>query len=87
MQMIFGTIETDKAGKAATFCDVDPESAKLEIRLISKGGTQCYQHMDDEALVYFRRCYYRRLISLLKLLVRLLRDPMSTSITCTPSRR
>ena len=49
--MIFGTIETDKAPRAAMFCDVDPESAKLEIRLISKGGTRCYQHMDDEALV------------------------------------
>lgn len=54
--MIFGTIETDKAERAAEFCDVDPESAKLEIRLISKGGTHCYQHMDNEPLVSIFTC-------------------------------
>ena len=43
-KMIFGTIETDKVPEAAEFCDVDPESAKLEIRLILRGGTRCVQH-------------------------------------------
>lgn len=49
--MIFGTIETNKAGRVVEFCDVDPESAKLEIRLITKGGTRCIQHLDSESLV------------------------------------
>ena len=49
--MIFGAIDTDKDGRVATFCDVDPESAKLEIRLITKGGTRCIQYMEPEALV------------------------------------
>ena len=50
-QFVVGTIETDKVPDVAEFCDVDPESAKLEIRLISKGGARCYQHLDHEALV------------------------------------
>ena len=49
--MIFGTIETSKAGRVVDFCDVDPESAKLEVRLITKGGTRCLQHLDSESLV------------------------------------
>ena len=49
--MIFGTIETNKAGRVVEFCDVDPESAQLEIRLITKGGTRCIQHLDSESLV------------------------------------
>ena len=49
--MIFGTIETSKAGRVVDFCDVDPESAKLEIRMITKGGTRCLQHLDSESLV------------------------------------
>ena len=52
-KMIFGTIETDKVPEAAEFCDVDPESAKLEIRLILRGGTRCVQHLDSEPLVEF----------------------------------
>ena len=49
--MIFGTIETNKAGRVVEFCDVDHESAKLEIRLITKGGTRFIQHLDSESLV------------------------------------
>ena len=56
--MIFGAIDTDKAGRVATFCDVDPESAKLEIRLITKGGTRCIQYMEPHALVSFIYGFY-----------------------------
>lgn len=49
--MIFGTIETSKAGRAAEFCDVDPESARLELRIITKGGARCEQYLDTQSLV------------------------------------
>ncbi|KNB45677.1 disulfide isomerase [Blastocystis sp. subtype 4] len=53
LKMIFGAIDTDKVPEAAEFCDVDPESAKLELRLITKGGTRCVQHFDSESLTDF----------------------------------
>ena len=53
MQMIFGVIDTNKAGRVAEFCDVDPESAKLELRILTKGGTRCEQYIEPESLVFF----------------------------------
>lgn len=50
--MIFGVIDTNKAGRVAEFCDVDPESAKLELRILTKGGTRCEQYIEPESLVF-----------------------------------
>ena len=77
--MIFGTIDTDKVPEAAEFCDVDPESAKLELRLITKGGTRCVQHFDSEPLVVFSVLVIIRLTSLRKVQGRSLRRAMSSS--------
>lgn len=59
MKIIFGVIDTDKAGRVAEFCDVDPESAKLELRILTKGGTRCEQYLEPESLVCFCLCASR----------------------------
>ena len=57
-QIIFGVIDTNKAGRVAEFCDVDPESAKLELRILTKGGTRCEQYIEPEPLVFsFSLCF------------------------------
>lgn len=37
----------------AEFCDVDPESAKLELRILTKGGARCEQYLESESIVCF----------------------------------
>ena len=31
---------------------MDPESAKLELRILTKGGTRCEQYIEPESLVF-----------------------------------
>lgn len=35
---------------------MDPESAKLELRILTKGGTRCEQYIEPESLVFLIFC-------------------------------